>query len=160
MARMSDGYAPPVRLPDARSGDTLTADYREMTLLAFLKHNCPVCQMTAPFINRFQEYTGPEFTVLAILEDPVQPARAFAEQCGLDIPFALDEDPYAVSEAFGLTTVPTLFLVEPGGRIAQTVMSWDKAKVNDIARTVARRTRRGPDMVVRVSDNVPDFRPG
>jgi len=152
--------APGIRLPDARGGGERRADFDRLTLLAFVKHNCPVCQMAAPYIEKFTGYAGPAFEVLAIAQDPAEPAAAFARHYGLSAPLALDEAPYRVSNAYRLTNVPTLFLVEPGGRIAETLVNWNRQGYNDFSEEVARRLGREPVTVVEPGDPVQDYRPG
>jgi peroxiredoxin len=152
--------APDIRLPDARNGAERHIAFETLTLLAFFKHNCPVCQMAAPYVEKFQAYAGPGFQVVTVLEDAPEPARAFAETFGLTSPVVLDEAPYKVSNVYRLTNVPTLFLVEPGGRIAETLVNWNKQGYNDLSATVARRLGEPANEVSPPDDGTPVFRPG
>ncbi len=152
--------APALRLPRAPGGPDVSTTFDTLTLLAFVKHNCPVCQMAAPYIEKFQAYAGTEFRVVTVAEDPAEPAAAFAREFGLTMPVALDEAPYSASNAYRLTNVPTLFLVEPGGRIAETLINWNKDGYNALSAEVARRLGQPAIEVSPPNDGSPVFRPG
>src|ERR1700757_1370480 len=95
-------------------------------VLAFFKVSCPVCKFTFPFLERlYQRYksdrvsgfvlTNPEpehVTFLGISQDNVSASRDFARDFGVTFPVLIDDASYTVSNAYGLTMVPTVFLVE------------------------------------------------
>ena len=90
-------------------------------VLAFLKVSCPVCQFTFPFLdrlnrNRAQGAPG----IVAISQDDAGDTRAFHAEFGVALPTLLDreEDEYPASNAYGISHVPSLFLVEADGRIS------------------------------------------
>lgn len=113
--------APAVSLVDAagevRPLDTLLA--AGPVLLAFFKVSCPTCQLTLPFLGRL---AGAHLQVVPVSQDSPAATRRFAQEFRLTIPAMFDgeEDGYPASNAFGITVVPSVFLVEQDRRI-----SWD-----------------------------------
>jgi peroxiredoxin len=86
-------------------------------LLAFYKISCPVCQLTLPFLDRL---SGGALQIVAVSQDDAAATRRFQSRFGVSMLTLLDreDDGYPVSNAFGITHVPTLFLLEPGSTIS------------------------------------------
>lgn len=106
------------------------------TLLAFFKVSCPVCQFTFPFLERLHQGAGPgKLQLVAISQDDARSTREYNRQYGVTFLTLLDEagKGYAVSNAFGITTVPSLFLVEPDGRISMTSAGFSKVDIETLA---------------------------
>src|SRR5665213_2106524 len=98
--------APDFELPDL-SGEPWKLSYALKdgpVLLVFFKISCPTCQLTLPFLERFD---SPQ--VVAISQDDAGGTRGFGTKLRtvLDTPRT-----YPVSNAYGITHVPALFLVE------------------------------------------------
>src|SRR5881396_1597213 len=75
----------------------------------FYKVTCPVCQMAAPNVQRFEEaYPG---RIAGVGEDADQEIGAFGQRFGLTFPSVPDLPPYELSNAYGIRSVPTTFLV-------------------------------------------------
>src|SRR5256885_8452011 len=108
-------------------------------VLAFFKVSCPVCQMAFPFFERLhQAYRGKNVSVVGISQDSAQDTAAFAKQFGLTFPLALDNTKtYPASNAYGLTNVPTLFLVDPKGEIEVSSVGWSRDELEDVSRRLA-----------------------
>ena len=122
-------------------------------LLAFFKVNCPVCQMTFPFLERIQ---SPErLPVYGVSQNCAEDTRDFNRHFRLTLPMLLDTEAsgFPVSNAFGISSVPTLFLIEPDGTVSQVSEGWHKG---DIARFGA---RAGVDPF-RPTDSVPEAKAG
>src|SRR5262249_8072064 len=97
--------------------------------LAFYKVSCPTCQYTLPFLERL--YRGPvkrDVPIYAISQDDAESTREFNSEFGITMPTLLDSEAegYPASNAYGVTNVPSLFLVEPGCIISQSVVGFDK----------------------------------
>ncbi len=87
-------------------------------LLAFFKVSCPTCQFTFPFLERiYQQLREQGVQIWGVVQDKAQEGARFAATYGLTFPILIDDSPYKVSRAYGLTHVPTLFLVKPDGHI-------------------------------------------
>jgi hypothetical protein len=77
-------------------------------------------------------------------------------------PIAIDDEAnhYAVSNAYGLTNVPTLFYVAPSGEIEVSSVGWSKRDVDEVnAKLVAFRGQK-PSVLWRAGEAIQDFRAG
>ena len=125
--------------------------------VVFYKVTCPVCQLAAPAVQALAD--GYRDAVVAVGEDPPDRLEAFADEYGMHVPAVPDEPPYDASEAFGVRTVPTLFLVA-AGTIVDTVEGWDRAGFNRVSKRLAELTGAAYRPVSEAGDGLPPFRPG
>jgi hypothetical protein len=79
---------------------------------------------------------------------------------GVGFPTARDDEhSYAVSAAYGLTSVPTVFEVTSDGQIAASIVGWSKAEIEEIyAKYLDHDAARLP--LFKSGEQVADFRPG
>ena len=114
-------------------------------LAAFFKSSCPICQLTFPFLERFQRhFRDTKAQVWAVCQDERQEAQAFAAEYGLTMPVLLDEleQNYPVSNAYGLTHVPTVFLIGQAGDILQTSVGFVRKDLVQMGRKLEVLTSR------------------
>ncbi|MGE5570015.1 MAG: peroxiredoxin family protein [Rhodospirillales bacterium] len=126
---------------------------RGPVLLAFYKASCPVCQMTFPYLERLYQAGKTGLQFVAISQDNAATARRFNTEYGITFPTLIDDKAYTASNAYGLDTVPSLFLVEPDGTVS---MSWTGFSKKDLE-ALGRRLSAAP---FREGERVPDYRPG
>lgn len=125
--------------------------------LFFYKVTCPTCQMAAPAMQRLEEaFQG---RLVGIGQDPPEKLDAFAREYGLAIHSVPDLPPYPASNAYGIRTVPTVFVVNDG-TIADVVEAWDRSGLNRAAAALARLLGRDPVGISAPGDGLPPFRPG
>ena len=132
-------------------------------VLAFFKISCPVCQYAFPFYERMAEaHKNSGASFLGICQNSVSEAKAFAREYGVTFPIAIDNDAnhYKVSNAYGLTNVPTLFLIAPDGEIEVSSVGWSKGDVDDINRRLAQLNAEKAPTLWRAGEDVQDFRAG
>lgn len=106
-------------------------------LLIFFKVSCPTCQFTLPFLERlYRRETPHEISMYAISQDDAEATREFNAEFGISLPTLLDkeEEGYPASNAYGLTNVPSLFLIEPEGRISRALSGFDKKGLEALGR--------------------------
>ena len=145
--------APEFRLPLLGGGEIGLAEIVAggPALLAFFKVNCPVCQLTLPFLERIHTPAAP---VYGISQNGAKDTREFNRKFGVTFPTLLDsEEGFEVSNAFGISTVPTLFLVERDGAISHVVEGWQKKEIEWLG-------ERAGVAAIRASDNVPAWKAG
>jgi peroxiredoxin len=147
--------APDFQLERLRGG---TASLANLTaagpaLLAFFKVTCPVCQFTLPFLERL--HAAGALDVYGISQNDDADTREFAAEYRLSFPMLLDreEDDFPASNAYGISQVPTCFLVEPDGSVSRVIEGWSRREV------AALGTRAGVE-VLRPTDRVPELKPG
>jgi thiol-disulfide isomerase/thioredoxin len=125
--------------------------------IVFYKVTCPVCQMAARKVQALADaYPG---RVTPVGQDPTDRLEAFGDEYGLGVAPVVDTPPYDVSEAYGVRTVPTAFLVDDGV-VVDTVEGWDRAGYNRVAERLAELTGAEYRPVSEAGDGLPPFRPG
>ena len=130
-------------------------------VLSFFKVSCPVCQFTFPFLERlFRTYGGNDVTFLAVSQDNVSTSRDFANEFGVTFPILPDPAGYPVSNAYGLTNVPTYFLISPEGKVEVVSVGFGKAEIEAIADALADRRNITRTPVFRRDEAVPAHKPG
>jgi hypothetical protein len=75
-------------------------------------------------------------------------------------PLLLDENGYPVSNAYGLTNVPTVFLIDTDGSVKVSCMGFDKKDLENIAANLAERKKISLAPLFRSDEVVPANKPG
>ncbi len=154
--------APAFELPSSDGGasslDDLTA--AGPVLLAFFKTGCPTCQLAFPVYAELERRYGDAVPVVAVSQDTLAKTVPWLEDEGF-AGLALDDasDGYAVSDAYAVTSVPTLVLVD-AGMVVATSEAWDRERANAWARQLGEHTGRDASPVSREGDGLPAFKPG
>jgi peroxiredoxin len=136
---------------------------RGPVVAAFFKVSCPVCQFTFPFVERmYKRYGGDSVTFLGISQDDARDTKDFAKEFGVTFPMFLDEKQkgYPASNAYGLTSVPTIFLIETDGAVKISCMGFDKKDLESIAGELAERKKMTAAALFRANESVPAHKPG
>jgi peroxiredoxin len=120
-------------------------------LLAFFKVSCPVCQFAFPFLQRIAH--GGHLRVAGISQDDLVGTSEFNDELGISFETLIDPRPYRVSSAYGITNVPSMFLVEPDGHISRSAVGFSKAAFVQFGE----RAALAP---FRTGELIPAFRPG
>jgi peroxiredoxin len=146
--------APSFRLKDL-SGNMVSLEEilsKGPALLAFYKISCPVCQLTFPYLERLA--AGP-IQIIGISQDDLAATEGFNQRFGVTFPTLLDQakENYPASNAFGITNVPSMFLVEPDGRIAGAFAGFSKRDLEALG-------KRAAVAPFRADENVPEWKAG
>jgi peroxiredoxin len=122
-------------------------------LLVFYKISCPVCQLVAPYLERLA--ASSEIQVIGISQDDADSTAGFNQRFGVTFHTLLDEFSagYPASNAYGISSVPTLFLVDRDGRVAKSFTGFSKRDIEDLG-------ERGGVTVFQESENVPAWKAG
>lgn len=128
------------------------------TVLWFFKVTCPVCQMAAPVARALADaYPG---RVVGIGQDPPEKLAQFDRTYGLGLEAQADLPPYALSNAYGITVVPTLFVVGADGAIRDSVESWDRDGYGRVTQELGEMLEADPADLGAATAGLPVFRPG
>jgi len=135
---------------------------RGPVVAAFFKISCPVCQYTAPFLERVYKANGKSnVTFVGISQDNLRDTRLFMEEFGVTFPVLLDDTTtYPVSNAYQLTTVPSVFWIGQDGEIEISSVGWSRKDVEDIHRKMAKKAGTKPLPLFKPGEDVRDFRAG
>jgi peroxiredoxin len=146
--------APDFRLPRLDGGESSLRDLLSggEALLAFFKVTCPVCQMTFPFLERL--HRAGAIRICGISQNDPEDTRDFNREFGVTFPCLLDpEDDFPASNAFGISSVPTMFLVQPDTTIARVTEGWSRRDIEWLG-------EKSGATVLRPGDRVPEMKPG
>jgi peroxiredoxin len=148
--------APDINLPDLEGTAFQLRKALEQgpVVLAFFKISCPTCQMTFPFLQRLADAPATDAQLIAISQDTAEDSREFHQRVGVSMRTLVDARPgYAVSNAYGISNVPSLFVVERDGTISAAADGFNKAAIEGIASLFGVKP-------FRETDHVPSLRPG
>ena len=156
--------APEISLPALGGGKFSLQDALKQgpVLAAFFKVSCPICQYAFPYLERLHKaYRGLEVTLVGISQDNQRDTAAFLKEYGVTFPTLLDDPKgYAISNAYGLTNVPTWFLIGQDGEIEITSVGWVKKDVEDANRKLAELRQASARPLFQAGEDVSDFRAG
>lgn len=156
--------APEVKLPTMDGGEFSLGEAlsKGPAVLVFFKISCPVCQFALPYLERiYQAAKGKNVTIIGVSQNSKKDTAFFCRQYGITFPMVLD-DPgnYAVSNAYGITNVPTMFYVAQDGEIEVSGVGWSKNDIEEIAHKISAGTSSTPIAVIKPGEDVPAFRAG
>ncbi len=152
-----EGPFPPLALPDLDGVlHSLEEIWAEGEALLLIGHrNCKTTRQTIPYVDRIHRRQGAGHSVLVVLQDDAETARALAQDLGLEVPLRLEADPYPLAAALGLVAVPTLFLIRRDGTIAKATEAFHRADLEEYA---ARLGNGSP--LFAPEDKAPAMKPG
>jgi peroxiredoxin len=128
---------------------------------SFFKVSCPVCQFTFPFLERlYKRYGGKEVTFLGISQDNARATKEFADEYGVTFPMVLDAEGYPASNAYGLTNVPTSFLIDTDGAVKIASVGFSKKDFEAVAAELSECRKIPLSVLFRPDESVPANRPG
>ena len=122
-------------------------------LLAFYKVGCPVCQLTFPYLERLAGSAS--LQIIGISQDDDSSTKNFNERFGVTFSTLLDQskEHYPASNAYGISSVPSLFVVNKDGQIEQAFSGFSKRDLE----AVGARAGVPP---FRPEDQVPEWKAG
>lgn len=138
---------------------------RGPVLVVFFKISCPVCQYALPYFDRiYKAFGAGKASIIGVSQNDKEETAQFVQRFGVTFPVLLeDTKKFTVSNAYGLTTVPTAFWIAQDGEIEISSVSWVKQDIEEIARRVASaggETPKAPKSIFQPAEQIPDFRAG
>ncbi len=139
----------------------LSSLFRERpTVLVFIRHDCPVSQYTLPFIERLHQSYASGTNFVGISQDEAEPTRALRQRLGLQFPVLLDRPHLTATRSYGVTVVPTVFLIGTDGQIKLAFDSFRRAELVRLSEVLAEELSRPPAQIFHPGEQVPEVRPG
>lgn len=128
-------------------------------VVAFFKVECPTCQYTFPYLERLHRaYPG---HVIGISQNGRADTDSFARVYGITFPLELDPaGKYPASNAYGITNVPSLFLIASDGTIELAGAGWVKAEMEALSTALAAGTKRAPAVLFKPREEIAAFKAG
>lgn len=164
MSRIHAGdAAPEFSLADAQGKSHSLKDLLKKgpVIAAFFKMCCPTCQFTFPFLQRIHDaYGSANATLVAISQEDAADTAEFCQEHGVTFTALLDEDGYAASNSYGITNVPSIFLISPDGKVQARAVGFARAEIEKMGAEFARANHRPVTPVFRPTEIVPNTKPG
>jgi len=157
--------APDIQLPSL-DGAQFSLDQAKMrgpVVAAFFKVSCPVCQFAFPYLDRiYKAYSGKgKFSLVGVSQNDAADTKQFNREFGVTFPTLLDDTrKYPASNAYGLTNVPTIFLISPEGEVELSIVGWSKRDMEELNRRVAQVSGVAPVPLFKPGEQAPDTKPG
>ena len=109
--------------------------------------------MTLPFLERL--HASGALAICGISQNDAGDTREFNTYFGVTFPTLLDseDDGFPASNAYGISSVPTMFLVEPEGAIARVMEGWSRMDMEALGAAAG-------IALFRAEDNVPAWKAG
>jgi peroxiredoxin len=164
MSRIEAGQdAPEFALPST-TGKRFTlseALQRGPTVVVFFKISCPTCEFTFPFLERlFKAYGGESVSFLGISQDDPKATREFCTDAGVTFPALVDGDGYPASNDYGITNVPSYYLISPDGRVQVSSVGFSKEALEQISARLAGFLNQPTQPVFLPDEIIPDTKAG
>ncbi len=165
MAALATGTLAPdfaLSTTDGKKFSLADALQRGPVVAAFFKISCPVCQYTLPYLERlYRAYNNQGVTLVAVSQNDQKDTLKFMKEYGITLPVLLDDThTYPVSNAYGLTNVPTTFWIAPDREIEISSVGWVRQDVEDLNRRMAEAVSGKPAPLFQPGEQVADFRAG
>lgn len=165
MAALTAGTPAPdfkLQTMDGKQFSLRDALARGPVVAAFFKVSCPVCQYAFPFLERiYKAHAGKNVSIVGVSQNDKKDTAAFAKEFGVTFPILLeDTNSYPVSNAYGLTNVPSIFWIAPDGDIEISSVGWDRKEIEQINRKAAEVNGGAAKAVFHAGETVADFRAG
>jgi len=135
---------------------------RGPVVLAFFKISCPTCQYALPFFERlYKAYGNNGVTLVGVSQNDAKDTAAFNKEFGVTFPVLLDDTKsYPVSNAYGLTNVPSIFWVAQDGEIEVSSVGWVKADFDQINRKMAEAGKASLAPLFKPGEDIREFQAG
>ena len=165
MAALTQGTTAPdftLKTIDGKQFSSRDARARGPVIAAFFKVSCPICQYAFPFLERiYKAYGNKNVTIVGVSQNAKKDTAAFVKEYNVTFPVLLDDtDTYPVSNAYGLTNVPTVFWIAEDGEIEISTVGWVRKEIEEINRKAAEAAGDGVKPMFRPGEEVADFRAG
>jgi peroxiredoxin len=157
--------APEIQLPlvDGRKFSLTQALKRGPAVAAFFKVNCPVCQLAFPYLERiYKAYSASsKFAFVGVSQNDAADTEDFNRRFGVTFPTLLDDmRKYPASNAYGLTNVPSIFLISPEGEVEFSIVGWSRQDMEELNRQLAGISGLKVARLFNPGEQVPDYKPG
>lgn len=125
------GDIPPDALGVDRDGKPVRlADFRgRPVVVTFWATWCPYCLKEMPVLESLQQKAGPRLQVVAInFKENKREYRRVLHKLG-DVALLMTHDSGPVSDAYGVDSLPHLFLIDAEGKVAFTLKGYGEASL-------------------------------
>jgi len=154
--------AAPIELPDLHGREvTFAPAGRTPKVVVFYKITCPACQFAMPYYDRLHRaFSQKGVPVRAIVQNPPAEAIRFAAEYAVEMPQLVDAPAYVASRAYGVMSVPALFVIGTEGDVALASTGFVRDDLQRAAALVARAIGQPEPRIFGAGEDVPALKPG
>jgi peroxiredoxin len=138
--------------------DTEAIRQAKTLLIIFWRSGCSTSRLALPYFDRIQS-AYPEAQVLGVCQDDPEVLSVYVKGAGIRFRQVSDAD-LTVARLYGLSSVPTYYLVDRAGEVLFGGTAWNREQIQDLADCMAQCVGAAPVPVVLSTDNAPMFKPG
>jgi len=136
------GEAPPDLLGKTTKGEEVRLSDRrgKVVMVGFWASWCPYCRKQFPMLESFQRQAGKEqldVVVVNFQEPPATFRQLVRKLKDIPVTWAHDRDG-SISEAYGVKSVPHLFVIDRRGALAHVARGYSDGSVAELAEVVNR----------------------
>ena len=128
-------------------------------VLAFVKTACPTCAITVPVLGRLARHLGDAVPVIAVAEDALATAAAWASPHGITNVASDAYNRHRAARAFNVRTLPTVVLCA-GGMVELAFEGWSRVWMNDLVARASELARLPPLVASTPDDGLPPVKAG
>jgi peroxiredoxin len=134
-------------------------------LLVFFRVSCNTCDVAFPYINRMRAAYldvpgGHDWHLWTISQDDLKRSDAYSQKFEIAAPVLIDAPALDVSILYDPPSTPSLFLIDPEGRVDFVLEGFDKTDLNEISRRIAAFIGASAVEIAPDSDGNPAMKPG
>ena len=126
----------------------------------FFKVSCPTCQYTFPFLERLHQILKDKAgQILGVSQDDKNDTEEFCREYNITFPVLLDETHATTSNDYGLYFVPTIYLINPDGKVQVASEGFCKADLLAVHNIVTNSSDGAPALFPK-DESIPEYKPG
>ena len=131
-------------------------------IVVFVKSDCETSRLVAPRLGPLARAVAAEgMLFLVVAQESEADARAMHAELGLPGTLAWEEAPYPASSEYGVQSVPTLFVIDGAGVIAERIEGFLKREYLALGAAVEQALALGDiPPVLEWAEELPEFKPG
>ncbi len=131
-------------------------------IVLFVKSSCETSRLVVPRLGPLARALADEGRLfLVVAQEDEAGARRFQEELGVPGVLSWEKAPYAASADYGIESVPTLFVIDGAGVIAERVEGFVKREYLALGEGIEQALALGdvPPVLERAED-LPEWKPG
>jgi len=131
-------------------------------IVLFFKSSCETSRLIVPRLGLLaRALAGEGRLFLAVAQEDEAGVRAFREELGVPGALAWERVPYGASADYGIESVPTLFVIDGAGVIAERVEGFVKREYLALGEGIEQALALGdvPPVLER-AEGLPEWKPG